>query len=183
MTTVLKTLIAGVLAASMLASAGEAHEQVFGSLRIAHPYVITSMPDEASTLGYAMEITNKGADEERLIGASLDAAGSGVLRSSVIEQGHRKFAPIEGGIKIAPNTGVELGPGRAHIYFPGLKGGLKEGEMVKGTLVFEKAGALEVEFMIEPASAAEPDIPPSAKSDPHEKTPQEDHGTHHHTGH
>jgi copper(I)-binding protein len=37
--------------------------------------------------------------------------------------------------------------------FLGLRRGLKEGETVKGTLVFEKAGTIAVEFRVAPIGA------------------------------
>ena len=41
---------------------------------------------------------------------------------------------------------VSLEHGSYHIMFMGLTGALTEGEMVKGVLVFEKAGRVEIEF-------------------------------------
>ena len=37
--------------------------------------------------------------------------------------------------------------------FIGLRDGLKEGQAVKGSLVFEKAGTIEVEFRVGPIGA------------------------------
>ena len=40
--------------------------------------------------------------------------------------------------------------------FMDLKSGLKEGETVKGTLVFEKAGKVEVEYRVGPIGGGAP---------------------------
>jgi len=40
-----------------------------------------------------------------------------------------------------------------HIMFTGLRHPLAEGEMAEGTLVFEKAGTLKLEFVVEAMGA------------------------------
>jgi copper(I)-binding protein len=37
--------------------------------------------------------------------------------------------------------------------FIGLREGLKQGQPIKGTLVFEKAGSVEVEYLVAPMGA------------------------------
>ncbi len=49
-----------------------------------------------------------------------------------------------------------LKPGGYHIMFMELKRPLKEGEAVKGTLQFEKAGTVAVEFAVQGVGAREP---------------------------
>jgi copper(I)-binding protein len=44
---------------------------------------------------------------------------------------------------------VEFKPGGFHIMFMDLKQPLKQDERLKGTLTFEKAGPVEVEFKVE----------------------------------
>jgi copper(I)-binding protein len=43
---------------------------------------------------------------------------------------------------------VELKPGSYHLMLTGLKQQPKEGDKVKGTLEFEKAGTVEVEYAV-----------------------------------
>jgi copper(I)-binding protein len=52
------------------------------------------------------------------------------------------------GLEIKPGESVELKPGGNHLMFMGLRGGLKAGEAIKGTLVFQKAGTVEVEYRV-----------------------------------
>ena len=59
------------------------------------------------------------------------------------------------GLKLAyPQPGggetVVLEPGGYHIMLMGLTKPLTEGEMVPATLIFEHAGRIEVEFMVDP---------------------------------
>ena len=48
---------------------------------------------------------------------------------------------------------VELKPGGNHLMFTGLRGALKAGQAIKGTLVFQKAGTVEVEYRVAPIGA------------------------------
>ena len=61
-----------------------------------------------------------------------------------------RMKPVEGGLEIGPGATVELRPGGYHLMFMDLKEPLREGRTVKGTLVFEKAGTLEVEYVVRP---------------------------------
>jgi periplasmic copper chaperone A len=54
--------------------------------------------------------------------------------------------PVKGGLEIKPGETVELKPGSFHVMFVGLKKPLERGEHIKATLVFEKAGKVNVEY-------------------------------------
>ena len=57
--------------------------------------------------------------------------------------------------EIAPGETLTLAPGAAHVMFEGMGGDpLKVGESVPATLVFERAGRIDVEFKVEPLSFA-----------------------------
>ncbi len=90
-----------------------------------------------------------------------------------------KMAKVDGGIVIEPGATVALKPGGLHMMLMGLKRGPKEGERVKGTLAFETAGKLDVEFKVEKLGAKAPadaDAPAEEKAG---KT-SDDAGHHHH---
>jgi copper(I)-binding protein len=57
-----------------------------------------------------------------------------------------RMRPIKGGLEIKPGETVEFKPGAFHVMFVGLKKPLIKGDHVKATLVFEKAGKVEVDF-------------------------------------
>lgn len=67
-----------------------------------------------------------------------------------------KMAPVEGGLVIKPGETVTLKPGGYHLMFLDLTKPLTKGEMAKGTLTFEKAGAVPVEFEVESIAAKAP---------------------------
>jgi copper(I)-binding protein len=63
---------------------------------------------------------------------------------------------LEKGLEIPPGKTVELAPGGLHLMLTGLREGLKQGQSVKGSLQFEKAGSVDVEFRIAPIGAKTP---------------------------
>ena len=67
-----------------------------------------------------------------------------------------RMKPVEGGLDIKPGATVELRPGAHHLMFMDLKEPLREGQTIKGTLVFEKAGAVEVEYAVRSIGGAAP---------------------------
>lgn len=97
-----------------------------------------------------MAITNNGTEADRLIGVEADfAAKSETHESKVDENGIGTMAHVDA-IEIPPGQTVSLEHGGYHIMFMGLTETPKEGETRKVTLIFEHAGRVEVEFMIDP---------------------------------
>ncbi len=60
--------------------------------------------------------------------------------------------PLPDGVAIKPGETVELKPEGAHIMFLNLKTSLDADQYVDGSLTFEKAGKIDVEFYVEPAA-------------------------------
>jgi hypothetical protein len=145
-------LLAGI-AALVLPGAGQAHEYTLGNLRIVHPWT-RATPPSARVAGGFLTIENKGAEPDRLVGATFERAGAVELHEMALENGVMRMREIAGGIAIAPGATVTLKPGGLHVMFMGLSGQLRQGEKFKGTLVFERAGRIDVEFAVEAMGAA-----------------------------
>jgi periplasmic copper chaperone A len=137
-------------------AAVKAHELVFGTLKIQHPWVALTDAKTGDTTGYVIEIQNNGKEPDRLVGASVNGV-PGILRESSRDSTGRPFVDVTQGLEVKAGGFLRIQPGEKQILFRELKAPLKEGEMVKGTLIFEKAGTLQIEFMVEPASLAEDD--------------------------
>jgi len=60
--------------------------------------------------------------------------------------------PVEGGLEIPAGATVELKPGCFHVMFLQVSEPFREGATVPVTLVFEKAGRVEVPFPVRAAS-------------------------------
>jgi periplasmic copper chaperone A len=97
--------------------------------------------------GY-VKITNTGQEPDRLIGGSVSLATEVAVHEMAMRGGIAKMRRLEGGLEIGPGQTEELKPGGYHLMFMGLRQGLREGETTKGTLVFEKAGTVGVEYHV-----------------------------------
>jgi periplasmic copper chaperone A len=137
------------LAIPVLAIPVLAHELTAGDLQIIHPYIAQPAASAKAAGGY-MAIVNNGTEADRLLGLEADfALKSEVHESKVDENGVGTMAHVDF-IDIPPGGTVSLDHGGYHIMFMGLKGVLTEGEMHKATLIFERTGRVEIEFMIDP---------------------------------
>jgi copper(I)-binding protein len=123
-----------------------------GALVIEAPWA-RATPGGAQVGGAYLKITNTGAEPDRLIGGSLPIAAAVEVHQMSMADGVMKMRKLEKGLEIKPGQTVELKPGGYHLMFTGLREGLKPGQPVKGTLQFEKAGSIEVEYRVEPIGA------------------------------
>jgi copper(I)-binding protein len=123
-----------------------------GALLIEAPWT-RATPGGAKVAGGYLEITNTGRDADRLIGGSLPLATSVEVHEMAMTDGIMRMRRLPKGLEIKPGQKVALEPGGYHLMFMGLTGALKEGETVRGTLTFEKAGSVEVEYRVAPIGA------------------------------
>ncbi len=159
----LSTAAGGRLAVSafavtfLLFAAGTAfaHEVKAGALELHHPWARATAPS-APVAGGFMVIKNTGTEADRLVGGSATVSESVQIHEMEVVDGVMKMKEVAGGLEIPAGGEVVLKPGSYHVMFMGLKQQLKEGETFAGTLTFEKAGAVEVEYLVEGLAAKEP---------------------------
>jgi uncharacterized protein YcnI len=132
----------------VLAQAGTtpASAQRAGDLVIDTPWT-RATPGGAQVAGGYVRVTNKGQTADRLVSATLAQAERGEVHEMATENGVMKMRPVDG-LAIPPGGTIELKPGGYHLMFMALKAPLKQGDAVKGTLVFEKAGSVDVTFQV-----------------------------------
>jgi copper(I)-binding protein len=126
-----------------------------GQLVIEAPWA-RATPEAAQVGGGYLKITNSGKEPDRLIGGSLPVATSVEVHQMTMSNGVMKMRNMDQGLEIKPGQTIELKPGSYHLMFNGLHEGLKQGQTIKGTLQFEKAGSIEVEFQVAPIGAKGP---------------------------
>ena len=146
-------LLAAILA--FATDAAIAHEYKAGSLEIKHPWA-RATPKGAAVAGGYMTIINKGTAPDRLLGFSSPAAGKFEIHEMSIDNGVMKMRPVTNGVELKPGQTVELKPGSYHLMFMGLKQPFEQGKRVKGTLEFERAGKVEVEYVVEAIGTTAP---------------------------
>lgn len=113
-------------------------------------------PGGTTVAGGYVKLTNTGKEPDRLIGGTFARAKSVEVHVMTSEMGVMKMRQLTEGVELPPGVPVELKPGGLHLMMLGLSEGLKPGEIVKGTLAFEKAGSVDVEFVIAPLGAGAP---------------------------
>jgi copper(I)-binding protein len=131
-----------------LTSIAFAHDYTVGSIHIEHPWS-RATPKGANIAGGYLVIENRGTTPDRLVGGSSEIAGRFQIHEMKMSSGTMTMRPLEGGIEIAPGQSVKFEPGGYHLMFLDLKAPPVEGKPFKGTLVFEKAGKVDVEFAVE----------------------------------
>ena len=146
-------LIAGLMTFS--SATAPARDYKLGSIDVVDPWS-RATPKGASVAAGYMKITNNGTSADRLISGSSDIAPTFEIHEMSMDNGVAKMRPVKGGLEIKPGETVELKPGSFHLMFTDLKQPLAKGEHVKGTLVFAKAGTIDVEFGVQPVGGAAP---------------------------
>jgi hypothetical protein len=143
------TRVFALLAALILSAPATAHEIVAGDLQIIHPHIPQPAAGAKAAGGY-MAIVNSGTETDRLIGVETGiAAKSEVHESKVGDDGVGTMAHIPA-LEIPAGATVSLEQGGYHIMLMGLTSPLTEGELHKAVLIFERAGRVEIEFMVDP---------------------------------
>ncbi|GAC1334009.1 MAG: copper chaperone PCu(A)C [Beijerinckiaceae bacterium] len=128
-----------------------------GALAIEAPW-LRATPGGAKVAAGYLRITNRGSEPDRLIGASIPLARSGEVHEMSMQNGVMHMRALAAGVIIAPGRTIELRPAGLHLMFVDLKGALKEGESIEGTLSFEKAGSVPVTFAIGGLGGAPPAV-------------------------
>ena len=139
----------GLLAALMISTPLYAHSVREGDIEIIHPNIPQPAVGAKAAAGY-MGISNEGDRPDRLIAVETPVAKSAMLHQSTVNaDGVATMSHVDG-IEVPAVDTVMLEPGGYHIMLMGLTQPLVEGQMVPGVLVFEHAGRVEIEFMIDP---------------------------------
>jgi copper(I)-binding protein len=143
------------LAVWLATTLAPAQEYGAGAIRISKAWT-REMPAGAKVGAGFMTIVNTGKEPDTLIGGSIPIAVKIEVHEMSMDRGMMKMRRLEPGLTIKPGETVVLRPGSFHLMFLEMAQGPKRGTTVKGTLLFEKAGRIDVEFGVEPVGAREP---------------------------
>lgn len=130
------------------AQAAASHEFQLGDLTIDHPWARATLPGAKVAAGY-LTIKNAGTSPDRLLAATAEIAGKGEVHEMAVKDGVMTMRPLATGLEIPPGGEVKLEPGSYHIMFMELKAPAVEGTKIPGTLTFEQAGTVAVEFAVD----------------------------------
>ena len=101
----------------------------------------------AATAAATFSVMNHGADGDRLIGISTDAAEVAELHVTRDENGISRMRMVEA-LEILPGATVDLAEAKMHVMLTGLTRGLQKGEKVHLVLTFEKTGKVDVDAVV-----------------------------------
>ncbi len=138
---------ATAFAVATLSDAALAGEVTVGDLKIEQPYARATVPGAPVAGGY-MTITNTGSQPDRLIGGSARFAAKVEIHEMKMQGDIMRMREVAGGLEIPANGSVGLEPGGYHVMFIKLREQLQEGEKRTVTLMFEKAGKVDLPFAV-----------------------------------
>ena len=98
-------------------------------------------------------LVNTGKTDDRLLGGSTPVAASFELHTTLMDSGVMRMRPLKD-VAVPAGKSVSFSPGGMHFMLMGLKQPLKAGDTFPATLRFERAGAVNVTFKVEPAGAS-----------------------------
>jgi copper(I)-binding protein len=142
------------LATALLPMAARAHGSTteHGSLTLEAPW--TRAAGQGGQGAGFLTIRNA-AGADRLLSVSTPAAGRAELHTMLRDGDIMRMRQVEA-IAVPANGAVSLAPGGLHILLMGLTRPLVVGASVPLTLVFERAGAVELQLAVQPAGARMP---------------------------
>lgn len=120
-----------------------------GEIEIGRPWS-RAVPEGAKVAAGYVVLKNHGPAADRLISATADIARKTEIHEMAVDdKGVMTMRPLADGLEVPPGGEVRLEPGSIHIMFMGLERRPKQGETFSGTLTFEKAGEIGVEFSVD----------------------------------
>ena len=144
----MKTSILFACILSLAAGAAAAQEFKAGSLEIDQPWSRATPKGAKVGAGY-LTIKNTGTTPDRLVSGTSPVAGKFEIHEMSMDKGVMKMRPVPEGVEIKPGETVELKPNSFHFMIMDLKQPIVRGKPFKGSLTFEKAGAVDVDFAVE----------------------------------
>jgi copper(I)-binding protein len=123
------------------ATDASAHGYKRKSIEIVHPWTGDKAEAGGRDAIVCMDIKNSGAKADRLVSATSTIAERVEIRSS--------SEPLAKGIEIAPRDRVDLTAKTQHLRLIGLKKGLTAYDTLPVTLVFQHAGRIKIDVLVE----------------------------------
>ncbi|MDM9645612.1 copper uptake system-associated protein [Rhizobium sp. S163] len=138
-----------LLAGLFLSTSALAHEASIGPISIERPAVRAMVPGAKVGGGY-LTIRNNGTQADKLVSASADRARSVQMHEMSTSNGIMVMREMKDGIDVPSGQTVDLQPGGSHLMFMDVQQPFKQGEEIKATLTFERAGSVDVMFDVGP---------------------------------
>lgn len=139
-----------ILTAILLANpvASFADDFKVGDLVIEHPVARATTAMAMTGAGYFV-IMNNGTEDDRLVEITANFPRV-MMHDTKTDDGIATMFHIDDGVAVPAGGTVTFEPGSKHVMFMGLNGDPFEiGEEIPATMNFEKAGELDIVFVVE----------------------------------
>ena len=166
--TSLRICMASFLLALIPATAG-ANEFKKGDIVIDNAWTRATPGGATIGVGY-LTIKNNGKSSDRLTGGTFDGAAKVEIHEMKMADGMMKMRELPNGLTVKPGETVKFEPQSYHLMFRGLTKPIVQGSDVKGTLTFEKAGSIAVNY--EAGSVGAAHSPEHEHSGHHDHAPE-----------
>jgi periplasmic copper chaperone A len=147
-------LIGIALAALPFPKSAHAHDSTAGALTIHHPWA-RATPTGAKVGALYLTVSNSGAEGDRLLSVSTDAAEHCEIHASESGTGMMTMRMVEE-VDIPAGDSISLAPQGTHVMLMGLKAPLKKGTTFPATLHFDKAGEVAIEVTVQGLADLQP---------------------------
>ena len=144
-----------ILLLTLSAAPALAKDYKLGAIEIREPWT-RATPPTAQAGGGFLVITNTGTSPDRLVSARSGASDKVEIHDMKMDGNVMRMREVEGGLVIPPGATVELKPGSFHIMFMGLKAPFAKDQAIPLTLVFEKAGSVDIDLPVQAMGTAMP---------------------------
>src|SRR5260370_34542585 len=140
-----RRILLPLVLAMLCGATAAARDYKLGTLEIGQPWARATPPSAPAGGGF-LKITNTGSTPDRLVSASSPAAELVQVHEMKMDGSVMRMREVEKGLEIPAGGSVMLAPGGYHLMMMGLKAPFKQGASGPVTLVFEKAGKIDVEL-------------------------------------
>ncbi|MGO6994938.1 copper chaperone PCu(A)C [Rhizobium leguminosarum] len=118
-----------------------------GELEVSGGFAKAMLPGQPVGGGF-FTVKNNGQTDDRLVSVSSPAAGEVQIHEMVTKDNVMRMRQLKDGIAIAAGETVKLKPGNLHLMFQKVKTPFKQGDTVPVTLIFEKAGKVDLVLQV-----------------------------------
>jgi copper(I)-binding protein len=124
-----------------------------GDLELTGAFARATLPNAPVAGGY-VTITNKGDEADRLVSAQSPFSPNVQIHEMGVVNDVMEMQHLPEGLEIPAGETVRLAPGGLHMMFLNISEPFVQGETVPVTLVFEKAGTVEIELAVQAFGAS-----------------------------
>ena len=140
-----------LMTACSASSADNTHD--IGKLRVSDVWAKATPPQAREAGGY-LSVQNRGDAADKLLRVESAVAASVEIHEMSDVGGVARMREVTNGVELPAGSTTTLKPGGYHLMFIEPKQPFVEGQTIKATLVFEKAGSLPVVFDVRPLVAS-----------------------------